>query len=131
MVCRMSFSRFFSFLLCGTIWIASTKHMEERKQNLISHPVQNTTPTASKAPMYIKEDAQTLMERKVENIFELISIGEEILNRTLAVQPLRPIIYKLVLRQESFWSSNDTIIWMTREPTLWEKSFPAMHLRES
>lgn len=76
--------------------------MEERKQNLISHPVQNTTPTASKTPMYIKEDAQTLMERKVENIFELISIGEEILNRTLAVQPLRPIIYKLVLRQESF-----------------------------
>jgi hypothetical protein len=52
----------------------------------------------------------TLIKRKVEDKLELSSTGKEILNWTLKAQSLRPIVYKLDLRQQSFCTTKDIII---------------------
>lgn len=83
----MTLSDTFPFEFVEQFELHLKKHIKERKQSHISHPAQKSTPTLSKTLVYIREDTQTLMKRRVGNILELIFTGKEVLNRTLAVQP--------------------------------------------
>jgi hypothetical protein len=72
----------------------------------------------------IKPDTLNLIEQKVRNSLEVVSTGDNFLNRTPLVKALRPRINKWILiKLESFCKSKDMVIRTKWQPTDWERIF--------
>ena len=98
-----------------------TQHSYLKTQHAIHsyHPTQNSTPNVSVTKLdskwtkdlNIKLDTMNLIEKEVENCFELIGTEEDFLNRTPLAHALRSIIsiWSLMVLG-SFCTVMDTII---------------------
>jgi hypothetical protein len=65
-----------------------------------------------------------LVQERVGNTLELISIGKDFLNGTLAAQQLRDSIGKWdFIKLKSFCSTKEIVSKLKRTPTKWEKIF--------
>jgi hypothetical protein len=65
-----------------------------------------------------------LVQERVGNTLELIGIGKDFLNGTLAAQQLRDSIDKWdFIKLKSFCSSKEMVSKLKRTPTEWEKIF--------
>jgi hypothetical protein len=70
----------------------------------------------------IKPDILNLLEETVRNSLELISIGEDFLNRTLLTLELRPTINKWdCMKLKSFHKVKDTVIETKQQSIDWER----------
>jgi hypothetical protein len=65
-----------------------------------------------------------LVQKRVGNTLEIIGIGKNILNGTLAAQQLRDSIDKWdLIKLKSFCSTKEMVSKLKRPPTEWEKVF--------
>jgi hypothetical protein len=72
----------------------------------------------------IRPQTLKLVQERVGNTLELISIGENFLNRTPAAQQLRDSIDKWdFIKLKIFCSTKEMVCKLKRPPTEWEKIF--------
>jgi hypothetical protein len=65
-----------------------------------------------------------LVQERVGNTLELVGIGKDIVNGTLASQQLRERMYKWdFIKLKSFCSTKEIVTKLKRTPTEWEKIF--------